>query len=400
MTADPHIATHDSSARSAAQGGGIAEGSTFARALWRIAGADASSGNHVRLLRDGPATFDAMVRAITHAESEVALESYIVRDDTIGREIAGALMAAARRGVEVRVLADWVGSRGTSRAHWRALRDAGAEVRIFSPPGFRPWLGMLPRDHRKLLVVDEKIGITGGIGIGDEWVAPELKPRRRRRAGWRDTAVHIAGPAAADMARAFRTMWSRAGGEERRTSTRLIVRRAAGTEVSTATHQGAVIGIVEGEPWRLRIARALQIQAASARRSIWIANAYFVPSFAETEAICGAARDGVDVRVLVPGRYDHPWVRALTQRTYRRLLLNGVRVFEWKGNMMHAKTTVMDGRWTRVGSTDFNPLGVAINFELDAVIEDAELGAQAEAMFLEDLGRSTEISASRAISPG
>jgi cardiolipin synthase len=148
---------------------------------------------------------------------------------------------------------------------------------------------------------------------------------------------------------------------------------------------------VEGEPLRLRIARALQTQAISAERSIWIATAYFAPSWSEVEALTGAARDGVDVRILVPSRNDHKWVTFITRRYYRRLLTNGVRIWEWKGTMMHAKTSVVDGRWVRVGSTDFNPLGVAINYELDAVIEDATLGAQAEAMFLDDLEHSREI---------
>jgi len=133
------------------------------------------------------------------------------------------------------------------------------------------------------------------------------------------------------------------------------------------------------------------MQAISAERSIWIATAYFAPSWSEVEALTGAARDGVDVRILVPARNDHRWVTFITRRYYRRLLTNGVRIWEWKGTMMHAKTSVVDGRWVRVGSTDFNPLGVAINYELDAVIEDAKLGAEAEAMFLDDLEHSREI---------
>ena len=139
------------------------------------------------------------------------------------------------------------------------------------------------------------------------------------------------------------------------------------------------------------MSRALQIQAISARRSIWIATAYFTPSPSEVEALNGAARDGVDVRILVPSRNDHPWVSFLARRYYRRLLTNGVRIWEWQGEMMHAKTSVIDGRWVRVGSTDFNPLGVAINYELDAVIEDPTLGKEAEEMFLADLEGSREV---------
>ena len=376
----------------------VPTGPSFARGLWRIAAADASSGNKVQLLYDGPQTYDCMEELIDGAVATVELESYIFRDDAVGRRFADAVIRAAARGVRVRVLSDWIGSRTTPRAFWRRMRDAGIEVRIFNKIGFRRWLGLIPRDHRKLLVVDAATGVTGGIGLGAEWAdhLPRDRPSR-----WRDTAVRIDGPAAIDMSRAFDAMWRRTVGEERRDSARLrirrdpsrhLVRRARGADVDPAVHQSAVVGIIEGEPLRLRVGRSLQLQAVSAERSIWIASAYFVPSAAELEALAGAARDGVDVRVLVPSKYDHPWVRLLARRLYRRMLMNGVRIWEWQGVMMHAKTSVIDGRWVRVGSTDFNPLGIAINYELDAVIEDKTLGAAAEAMYLADLDASKEIS--------
>jgi cardiolipin synthase len=364
-----------------------ASGPAFARGLWRIAAADVSSGNAVALLHDGPATFDAMVALIEGALETVVLEAYILRSDEVGRRIGDALILAAGRGVKVRVLSDWIGMRGIASSYLTALKAAGIQHRVFNPPGLRPWLGLIPRDHRKLLVADSSVGITGGVGIGNEW----LGKTKRRRGHWRDTAVRIEGAAAKDMQQAFDTMWERSLKRERRGSHRLTRRIARGSHLDPSTATPALVGIVEGEPLRLRIARALQTQAISAERSIWIANAYFVPSPSEVEALLGAARDGVDVRILVPARNDHRWVSFLTRRYYRRLLTNGVRIWEWKGTMMHAKTSVVDGRWVRVGSTDFNPLGVAINYELDAVIEDATLGAQAEAMFLEDLELSREI---------
>ena len=363
-------------------------GPSFARGLWRIAAADVSSGNRVRLLRDGPATFDAMIGMIEQAKSSVLLESYILRSDEVGERFAVALINAAGRGLDVRLICDWIGMRGISRHFVPRLRAANIDVRVFSPIGFRRWLGVVPRDHRKLLVVDGAAGITGGVGLGVEWTTGVQK---RRRSRWRDTAVCIEGEAANDMQAAFEMMWRRAGGKERRGAHRFVSRRATHTHLDPATHEPALVGIVEGEPGRLRVGRALQMQAVSAERSIWIASAYFVPSFAEIEALCGAARDNVDVRILLPGRGDHPWIPWLTRRTYRRLLMNGVRIWEWQGEMMHAKTSVVDGRWTRVGSTDFNPLGVSINFELDAVIEDAALGSEAESMFLADLDSSREI---------
>jgi cardiolipin synthase len=363
-------------------------GPQFARGLWRIAAADASSGNEVELMRDGTRIFGAMLEAIEGARETVVLESYIVNSDSVGERFAAALIAAAARGVSVRLIADWVGSWTTKRAFWRMLREGQVDVRIFNRPGFRPWLGLVPRDHRKLLVVDQQVAITGGIGLSEEWSGIV---KRTKKATWRDTAVRIEGRAAVDFTRAFEDMWKRANHEERRSARRHVVRRSRGSDTVSGQLAGAVVGVIEGEPWRLRVARALQIQAVSAERTIWIASAYFYPSSAEMEALCGAALDNVDVRVLVPSSYDHPWVRRLTRSVYRKLLRNRVRIWEWNGVMMHAKTSVIDGRWVRVGSTDFNPLGVAVNYELDAVIDSKELGQAAEAMFLRDLEESTEI---------
>ncbi len=363
-------------------------GPSFARGLWRIAAANVSSGNRVSLLRDGPATFDAMLSLIDSAQGSVSLESYIFRADEVGDRFARVLTAAVERGVTVRVLTDWIGARGTRRKFLRQLRTAGVELLVFNPPGFRAWLGLVPRDHRKLLVVDGAIGITGGVGVGREWTTGVDKVRRSR---WRDTSVRIDGPAVNDMQEAFDRMWRRAAGHERRGSHRFLHRPARGAHLDPATDEPALVGIIEGEPLKLRVSRALQIQAISAKRSIWIATAYFTPSPSEVEALNGAASDGVDVRILVPGRNDHPWVSLLAKRYYRRLLTNGVRIWEWCGEMMHAKTSVVDGRWVRVGSTDFNPLGVTVNYELDAVIEDASLGEEAERMFLADLEESREI---------
>jgi cardiolipin synthase len=363
-------------------------GPSFARALWRIGAADVSPGNQVTLFADGDTTFDAMIELIEGAKHSVALESYILRDDSVGQRFAAALAAAAASGAHVRVLADWVGMRGLSWRFLPRLRARGVDVRVFSPPGFRPWLGLVPRDHRKMLVVDKRAGVTGGIGIGEQWQHGVI---RKRSSPWRDRCVRIEGPAAIDMERAFEHMWRRGAGERPTREERRLRRRPRNADLDPETAAPSLVGIVEGEPGRMRVARALHLQAAAAERSIWLSSAYFVPSFAEVDALTGAARDGVDVRLLVPGRNDHPWVQPLTRRYYRRLLRNGVRIWEWRGDMMHAKTSIVDGRWTRVGSTDFNPLGVAINYELDAYVEDAKVAGAAEGMFLRELDESLEV---------
>ena len=342
------------------------------------------------MLRDGAATFDAMLTVMQQARYTLELECYIFRgSDEVGQRFVEGLLDAARRGVRVRLLVDWFGGRGTSRRVWRALRAGGVDVRIFSPLGFRSWLGLLPRDHRKVLVADGKIGITGGIGIGEEWRMGAVGPKRRP---WRDTAVQVQGPAAEAMERAFDAMWLRAInlGPTRREQRRMV-RAARNSWMDFADAPPALVGIVEGEPGRFRISRALEVQASAARERLWIATAYFIPAFGVVESLKGAARDGVDVRVLVPGSNDHAWVNSYAASYYPSLLRNGVRIWEWQGEMMHAKTTVMDGVITRIGSTDFNPLGAAINYELDAIIGDRSFGAQAEEMFLADLEHSKEV---------
>ena len=370
-------------------------GPSFARALWRIAAADVSSGNKVRILREGTRLFDQMIETIDSAKESIAFEMYIFRRDELGRRFVEALTAATQRGVKTRVLLDWVGRMGTPMRFFDPLVRAGAQVAYFNPPGFRRWFGLIPRDHRKVLVVDDRVALTGGFGIGVEWQSGVLK---KKRSPWRDTAVWIEGEAAKYLADAFDDMWTRAGMRfrRRRRDHRHVVRAARGTHIDPSVHPPSLVGIIEGVPLRLRVSRALQLQALAAQNTIWIASAYFMPSWSEMEALAGAARDGVDVRVLVPSRYDHPWLRRLTTRFYRRLLRNGVKLWEWDGEMMHAKSSVIDSRWVRIGSTDFNPLGVAINYEIDVIIEDATIASEAEEMFLEDLERSKPVTFEKA----
>ncbi|MGH7688390.1 MAG: phospholipase D-like domain-containing protein, partial [Gemmatimonadaceae bacterium] len=160
----------DREGRTRVQGTGPVGVPLFSRGLWRIASANVSSGNRVQLLHDGPETFDAMIRLIDEARHSVALESYIFRSDEVGQRFATALKGAAARGVQVRAIMDGIGMLGTSRRYVRDLRQHGVDVRVFTRPGLKLWLGLIPRDHRKLLEVDDRVGITGGLGIGREWM--------------------------------------------------------------------------------------------------------------------------------------------------------------------------------------------------------------------------------------
>ena len=314
----------------------VAPGPSFALGLWRIAAADVSSGNRVTLLRDGPATFDAMLGLIDAATTSVALESYIFRSDEVGHRIGDALIRAVERGVAVRLLLDWIGARGTSRKFLRELRDARRRGRRLQPARLPPLAR--PRSARPPQAARRRRQRSASPAASASAANGRPACRRLHRSRWRDTAVKIEGPAAHDMVQAFDRMWHRTIGSERRGSHRFLRRKARGAHLDPATDEPALVGIIEGEPLRLRVSRALQIQAISAKRSIWIATAYFTPSPSEIEALNGAARDGVDVRILVPSRNDHPWVSLLARRFYRRLLTNGVRIWEWQGEMMHAKT--------------------------------------------------------------
>jgi len=350
------------------------------RAFTRAAGAPLVHGNHVRLLRDAAENYPAWLEAIASAERWIHFESYIIHDDEAGAEFSDALLRKAKEGVHVRVLYDWMGALGKSgSSFWRRLRQGGVEVRCFNPPRLAEPFGWLHRDHRKMLGVDGRIGFVTGLCVGSAWVGDAGKGLP----AWRDSGVEIRGPAVADVEWAFRRVWKTAGDSIPREH------RPRRAEIPPA---GSVsLRIVASEPWSAGLMRLDQMIAGAARERLWLADAYFagIPSY--MQALRAAALDGVDVRLLVPGGTDIPILRPISRAGYRPLLEAGVRVFEWKGPMMHAKTAVADGRWARVGSTNLNVASWLGNYELDASIEDEGFGALMEEAYLEDLAHSTEV---------
>jgi len=356
----------------------VHDGSHFpVRALARATGARQVGGNSVRLQSDGPRTFDSWLAAIDRAEHFVHFENYILRDDRVGRAFRDALAAKARQGVPVRVLYDWVGCWATPRRYWKPFRQAGAEVRAFNRPSLRDPFGLLQRDHRKLVCVDGHVAFVGGFCVGEEWAGGKGAPP------WRDTGVEIRGPAATVAARAFERIWSRLGDP--------VGAEVRARRVQTHREGDTPIWIIQGIPWRSRVYRATQLIAASARERIWITDPYFVAPRPVSEALAAAAADGVDVRILVPAHNNWPWVGSLTRGGYRALLRAGVRIFEWQGPMIHAKTAVADGLWCRVGSSNLNAASLLGNWEIDVGILDQDLARQMEELFLADLTSSVEI---------
>lgn len=347
------------------------------RAMDRVAGGRPIPGNRVQLLYDGPEIFPAALEAIAGARRWIHLDNYIIRDDVTGRRFAEALMARARDGLQVRVLTDWLGSFGTGRRFWRDLRQAGVEVRFFGPPDLWNLRRNLTRNHRKLVVVDGEWAATGGWCIGDEWAGDPAQDRQP----WRDTGVVVDGPAAAVLDQAFAVVWGRLG-----------TPLPAGELVAEVPVRGeAAVRVLAGEPGGARASRTLELLLAGVQERAWITDAYLVAPRGLFRGLLDAARQGVDVRLLVPGTSDLPHIRNLTRTGYRELLESGVRIFEWRGPMLHAKSVVVDGRWVRIGSTNLNLSSLIANYELDVLIEDEEFAQQMEAQFRRDLDHSVEV---------
>ena len=333
------------------------------RALARAAGSPALEGNAVRLLRDAAENYPAWKKAIARAQQSILFECYMVEDDAVGREFAALLTERARSGVSVSIIVDWLGS-CRALSLWREAREAGADVRVFNPPHLSSPLGWLSRDHRKTIVVDGEVGFVSGLCISELW----LGNPGRRLAPWRDTGIEIRGPAISALERAFAQVFATGGPP---------LDGSLLTPPATIPPAGDMhLHVIANEPDVAGTFRMDLIVASIARRELWLTDAYFVATSPYVQALRAAARDGVDVRLLVPGASDIPALSPLSRAQYRPLLEAGVRVFEWNGTMLHAKTAVADRHWSRVGSTNLNLASWMSNYELDVAIEDDGFSAQ------------------------
>ncbi len=347
------------------------------QAFSRAAGAPLVGGNGVRLLEDARENYPAWLEAIRAAKRHVHFEAYFISEDRTGLEFAEALIAKAREGVQVRLIYDWFGNFAkASRRFWIALASAGVQVRCYNPPRLESPFGWISRDHRKMLAVDGEVGFVSGLCVAHAWSGDPA----RRIEPWRDTGIEIRGPAVAEIERAFRRIWATLG------------EPISGEPPDAPPPAGEVcLRIVASEPATAGMLRLDQLVAALAQERLWLTDAYYAGTSTYVQALRASAQDGVDVRLLVPNATDIPLLRPLSRSGYRPLLEAGVRVFEWNGTMLHAKTAVTDGRWARVGSTNLNLASWFGNCELDAVVEDAPFAARMEEMYLRDLSNATEI---------
>lgn len=348
------------------------------RAFARAAQAELIEGNAVRLLKNAEENYPAWLQAIQQAQHHIHFESYAFHNDEIGQEFAEALIAKAQSGVAVRVIYDWFGGLGSaSPVFWTRLRAGGVEVRCYNPPGLDSPFSWISRDHRKMIEVDGDVGFIAGLCVGKPWVGnPE-----KGIAPWRDTGVEIRGEAVAEIGQAFGQVWAMLGDP-------LPPVHSPDHSVPAGETRVRVVATI---PMTAGISRVDELVAALAKERLWLTDAYYAGMTSYVQALRAASQAGVDVRLLVPGGTDIPLLRPISRAGYRPLLDAGVRVFEWNGSMLHAKTAVADGKWARVGSSNLNAWSWFGNCELDLVVEDEGFGKEMEEMYLADLQNATEI---------
>jgi cardiolipin synthase A/B len=346
------------------------------------------AGNRVRLLRDGIEAYPAMLDAIASAEQQVLFEMYWFDSDQAGRRFAKALSEAAQRGVEVALLYDSLGSITADTRMFDELRRAGVKVVEFNP--LAPWKKrfglqrLTRRDHRKALIVDAALGFTGGLNIADQW-----SPVSDGGQGWRDDMIEIEGRAVRDLVPGFLTAWTRAGGEPLAREPWITASRPTLRDGSTGSQQVSVLDSLFRH--RRRISHAYVAELYRAERFAYISNSYFVPDGRVINALVRAARRGVDVRVMQPAVSDIEMVRHASRAIWDRLLRGGVRIFEWHRSILHAKSAVIDGTWSTIGSYNLDYVSLRYNLEVNVTVRDAAFGAALQRSFLRDFADCHEV---------
>lgn len=343
-------------------------------------------GNRATLLVDGRETFEAMISAIHGARDHVNFESYIIDDDQIGYVLADALIEKQKQGVQVNVIYDSVGSRNTPEAFFALLRAGGVNVLEFNPanPLKKNIEGqpVYQRDHRKILIVDGNVAFAGGINIGTAYYR-DLNEHEAAEV-WRDTHVRVEGPAAAEFQKLFLDTWAVQNGPPIRKGNYFPGISPAGNDI---------VQVTASKPGRNNHGTYVMYVSAikHAKQSVHLTHAYFVPDRQIIDALRDAARRGVDVKIILPEFNDHAVVLHAGRSFYRELLEAGVRLYERCCANLHAKTAVIDGVWSTVGSTNMELWSLSISHEVNAVVVANGFGREMEAMFAADLKNSREI---------
>jgi cardiolipin synthase A/B len=350
----------------------------LATLLHRIDTGPIHTGNRVEVFTDGEKAFEAGGEAIEAAVREVLVESYIIRGDETGRRLLDRLRRAVARGAAVRVLTDAVGSFNTPSSFWDEMRAAGIDVRLFHPL-WSHWGQRQYRDHRKITVIDRRVGFIGGMNIANEYGSSIGASAD----AWRDTHARLEGDVAQELAAVFLEGWTRADGP--------AFPVAALPE--PGPRPGARVLVVDTRAGRGQQEKQSVLAAVvgAARRRLLVTNAYFAPGRFTVDLLGAAARRGVDVRLLLPGRTDVPLLRHAAHGYYADLLRRGVRVFEYEAATLHAKTLVADDYVSLVGSSNLDARSFYYNAECNALVLDDDTGRALSEAFFRDLECSREI---------
>ena len=348
----------------------------------KISGCNFTDGNRVELLYKGRESLDVIFDRVKEAERFVCLQFYIFRNDETGSELAGLLKKKAKDGIKIYIIYDHFGSFGTPRSFWRDLRDAGITIRASRPFKWSSPLNYPHRDHRKLVIIDGVRAFTGGLNIANEYRGFHL----RSKGVWRDTDIILEGPIVSELFAAFRRAWQTWGGEPLPFSS-----FAAGDSRSQRGSLPMIPIFASSAKGRRKMRKLLYYSIHNARRSICLTTAYFTPSRRMISSLEEAVNKGVDVRLLLPGKSDVPLALYAGRAFFARLLKRGVRIFNYRGVMMHAKSYVFDGCWSVVGSANLDFQSLRWNDEGNVGILDEKFAAEMSEAFEEDLRNSTEI---------
>jgi cardiolipin synthase len=355
-------------------------GPQFALTMSHLFGPPVVSGNRITALQNGDQAFPAMLEAIRSAERSVNFEGYIFWDDTTGRSFAEALSERARAGVPTRVLVDWMGSQKLGDSLERRMRDAGVEVVWFRPLHWYNLNRLNHRTHRKLLVVDGRVGFTGGIGI-----AHLFSGDAQDEDHWRDSQYRAEGPVVGQMQATFMDNWVQSGGELLDGPAYFPRLDSVGGRRAQAVHSSPGDGTEN-----LRLMYLLAV--ASATRSIRIANSYFIPNTLAVDMLVAARRRGVDIEIIVPGTIgDATLVRRASRAKWGPLLEAGVKIYEYQPTMYHMKVMIVDDYWVSVGSTNLDNRSFRLNDENNLNVFDQEFAGAQAAVFEQDRLRSRQI---------
>jgi cardiolipin synthase len=350
-----------------------------------------TKGNRVTLLIDGPATYAAMFKAVENASNHINIETYIMEDieDERGRKFADLLLQKQAEGVQVNLIYDSIGSYNTPAAFFQRLRDGGIQVVEFNPINPLKARGkwrLAKSDHRKILIVDGEVAITGGVNISQVY-SSSLSGRKKEEGvqiPWRDTDVQIEGPAVAEFQKLFLDTWQRQEGAT------LSDRNYFPTPKEEGNSLVRVLGSTPGEANRLTFIMYV-VAITFAENSLCMTNAYFVPDRQTVGALADAAKRGVDVKIILPGTTDSSLAQYAGQYYYTDLLKSGVKLYRRRHALLHAKTLIIDGVWSTVGSTNMDFWSFSSNDEVNAVILSREFAAEMEKMFAHDLAESDQV---------